>query len=378
MTQLARLRIFSACLATAILFWTIALCKGPDVYRLPQPVHRTFASIDVTVSPGIELMSIVQTISTYPKVFGFLMTKDSSRYKEDVLKSFSALKEHPAVKLFEKLAFRPRMLNFSAPSAILLYADENLNLRNDLRFDQFILSRAGGKDTLALLFRLLQDFARESAFNSFYEKHTNLYMRMVSNTIETMDSTDTIHELEAFYGAKLKSYTMNLAPLYSFVGYGNSIVHDNGAREAYITLGPQVVKENVPSFGNRLYLRWMTRHEFSHPYVNPLTEKYWDLIKADSAKYDSIPGNAKRGVCGDWQECIDEFTIRAITTSLAYRDGEQEGAFFEAKEKSKGVSNLDALRSELRVYETNRALYPTFDSFFPKILRVFKNQTITP
>jgi hypothetical protein len=61
----------------------------------------------------------------------------------------------------------------------------------------------------------------------------------------------------------------------------------------------------------------MIRHEFSHPFINPVTEKKWSYIESWSSGYDSIPEIARKQVCGDWQECINEFVIRAVTTHLA-------------------------------------------------------------
>jgi hypothetical protein len=45
----------------------------------------------------------------------------------------------------------------------------------------------------------------------------------------------------------------------------------------------------LPFFGDEEYLKYMIRHEFSHPFVNPMTEKYWQNIKDYSALYGSIP-----------------------------------------------------------------------------------------
>jgi hypothetical protein len=46
-------------------------------FHLPKPVTENHNQINAGVFPQIELISIVQTISKYPTVFGFLMSKDS-------------------------------------------------------------------------------------------------------------------------------------------------------------------------------------------------------------------------------------------------------------------------------------------------------------
>jgi hypothetical protein len=156
------------------------------------------------------------------------------------------------------------------------------------------------------------------------------------------------------------------------VGYGNSIVHRSGEREMFDTMGPQKIKDGAPFFGDNLYLKYFTRHEFSHPFVNPLTNKYWDAIKGYAKNYDAIPEEAKNNVCGDWQECINEFTIRAITVYLASHESELLGLQVYKEEKTRGVSYLDPLLTALQTYADNRSQFPNFDSYYLKVLEVFK------
>ena len=82
---------------------------------------------------------------------------------------------------------------------------------------------------------------------------------------------------------------------------------------------------------------------------------------------------ARKKVCGDWQECINEFIIRAITTYLAFGDSEEAGARAYDREAGRGVSCLDDLLKNIRLYESDRDSFPTFESFYPKILDVFRN-----
>jgi hypothetical protein len=349
-----------------------AAALSGNAYRLPVPMSREYNSIHYSVSPGIELISIVQTISEYPTVFGFLMQADSFQYKQEVWKKFGPLKDHPVVAWVTKTCMQPRKMNFSAPSNVMLYADDHVNLRSDLHFDDFVLSRAGGRDSLILFFDLLRDFAIRSSFNEFYEQHAGYYTGIIQHTISRLDSINHIKELESFYGAKQKSYNIVLVPLYSHVGYGNSIVYQNGEREMFDTMGPECIKDGLPFFGDTQYLKYMTRHEFSHPFVNPLTEKYWSEIKDYAGNYNFIPDAAKKNVCGEWQECINEFIVRAVSVDIAFHENKELGQQVSAKEKSRGVSYLEPLLTALQEYENNRSKYPTFESYYPKVLEVFK------
>jgi hypothetical protein len=343
-------------------------------YLAPEAISDVKNQVTVSVVPQVELISIVETISKYPTVLGFLMSKDSSYYKSDVTKHFSAYTDHPVIHLFDKLSMRPGGLNFSAPSNIMLYTDKSLQLREDIELDDFVVNRVSGRDTLQMFLDLIRDFAIQSSFNKFYTEHQDFYKEIVKNTINSLGSTDYITEMETFYGKKQKSYNIVLVSLYSFHGFGNSLLCSNDLREIYNTMGVHSVINNVQFFGDEDYLKYMIRHEFSHPFINPLTEKYWDYIKDYSHNFDSIPEVAKKNVCGDWQECINEFIIRAITTQIAYNESDDVGRQGYEREKSRGVYNMDMLLNKIRYYQSNSETYPTLDSYYLNILDVFKEE----
>lgn len=342
-------------------------------FRLPEPVTIEHNRITAGVFPQVELISIVQAISNYPQTFGFLMAKDTSGYARDAVRHFGPYRDHPAVRMLDRLSLRPGMLNFSAPSNIMLMADQSLRLRKDIETDDFVISRAGGTDSLTVFLELLLEFADRSFFNEFFAEHIEFFRSIAEQTVSAMGPVNYIAELENFYGSSQRSYNIVLVSLYGPVGFGNSLLHSDQKREIYNTMGPRQVKDGSPLFGEGEYLRHMIRHEFSHPFINPLTEKYWDTIRDYSANYERIPEVARKNVCGDWQECINEFVIRAITTYLAYNDSEEAGNKAYAREKSRGVNCLDELLKNIRVYDSERNTFPTFDSFYQDILKVFRD-----
>ncbi|MCK5372415.1 MAG: DUF4932 domain-containing protein [Cyclobacteriaceae bacterium] len=357
-----------------IIFVTNSQLLAQDSFKSPAAISQVHNQITVGVFPQVELISIVQTISKYPTALGFLMAQDSSKYKTDVINHFQPYKDHPVVLMFDRLSLQPGMLNFSAPSNIMLYTDESLKLRKDIELDDFVISRAGGIDSLKIFLNLLGDYAIQSSFHEFFQEHQDFYLNIVENTISNLGSTNYISEVETFYGKKQKSYNIILVSLYGGNGFGNSLLCSNDQRELYNTMGPVTVKNNVPFFGDENYFKYMIRHEFSHPFINPLTEKNWDYIKDYSSKYDSIPDVARKKVCGDWQECINEFIIRAITTQIALNEAEESGLQAYEKEKSKGVSYLDSLLNKIRYYQSNRETYSTLESYYLHLLDVFKEE----
>jgi hypothetical protein len=347
----------------------IPFSTGP--YTLPMNNIEKIGSLNVGVFPNIELISIIQFISEYKNVFSFLMVQDTSRYTNDITSHFGTFSDHPVIKMFNRLSLKPKMLNFNAPSFIMLYLDNNLNIRQDIIPDNFVLSRIGGLDSLKQFSILLKDFAEKSSFNNFFNLHSDYYKQIIKNARVGLGTTDFTREIEDFYGTKQKGYNICLVSTYNYVGFGNSVTLLKGGSEVFTVIGAEKIINGIPFFGNESYMKPFIRHELSHPFVNPITEKNWDFIKDFSSNYDSIPEIAKKNVCGDWQECINEFTIRAVTVYLALRENNEYGLQMHKIESSRGVSKLDDLLEKIKYYEQNRNLYPTFESYYRKLLEVY-------
>jgi hypothetical protein len=338
---------------------------------MPPAVERKHNQINVLVHPQVELISIIQTIGGYPDLLPFLMSEQAFDYKARVKEHFAPFAGHAAVKMFDRLSGQPRKLNFSAPSNIMLYTDSNLHVRTDIALDDFVISRIDGMDSLQVFLGLLRNFAEVSGFNNFYGNNSHFYNSIIGQTLKDLGDFDYITELETFYGRPQQSYNVILVSLYNSVGFGNSILLPNGKREIYNTLGSDLLQDGLPCFGDEKHLKYMTRHEFSHPFINPLTELYRDEVMAFKSNFEKVPERARERVCGEWEECINEFIIRAITTWLAQHECQELGEWAYNHELGRGVVYLDELLGKINYFQANRHLYPAIDDFYPQLLEVF-------
>jgi len=338
---------------------------------MPPAVEKKHNQINVLVHPQVELISIVQTIGGYPDLLPFLVSKNEFDYKSRVKEHFAPFAGHAAVQMFDRLSGQPRKLNFSAPSNIMLYTDANLQVRKDIALDDFVISRIDGMDSLNAFLGLLRDFAIVSGFNEFFQANADFYRSIIGQTIQDLGDYNYIEELETFYGRSQQSYNIILVSLYSSLGYGNNLLLPNGKREIFNTMGSGELRDRLPFFGDEKYLKYMARHEFSHPFINPVTELYQDEVMAFEANFDKVPERARQNVCGEWEECINEFIIRAITTWLAQQECTELGQWAYNHEKGRGVVYLDELLEKISYYQFNRNLYHTLNDFYPHLLGVF-------
>ena len=124
-------------------------------------------SINITVDPRIELLSVVQYLSDYKGYQGMQMiTSFSFTYKNDVIAYFEPYKDHEAVKLFKEMSSNGFW--YGQPPHSMLYLSAPPELRVLTPVDAFNVERAGGQEKLEEFFGQLRSFAVETDFMNFY------------------------------------------------------------------------------------------------------------------------------------------------------------------------------------------------------------------
>ena len=351
-------------------------------------------SLNITVDPKIELLAVVQFLSGYGERTG-LITRYDFPYKADVSEYFSSYKNHPAVKLFRDMSLSG--FSFDAPPDAMLHLSDPPELTLQVPFTRNLKRRAADQERLEKFIQELRDFAQKTNFTSFFEAHKGTYSKLVSDTYGKMQGVDFIATLENYYGMKQKSYNIILAPLFHPGGFGPRIDREgdsnpvfnfikslqylifnkwSGKRyEIYNICGPTGVENGVPSFGTQEGFRQLAWHEFGHSFVNPLSESFKNRIKISeySSLFAPIKDKMAREGYGNWETCVNEHIVRAVTTRLTFiHFGKQAGGDELRDQKSRGFVYIEPLCKKLEEYEIRRDKYPILADFFPELLDVFK------
>lgn len=360
----------------ALLFTNCFAVFAKELTTLPKAISEKAGYVNVIVDPRIELIAVVQQLSRYPETIPVLMNTNEFEYRKKMLEHFSAYKDHEAIKMFNEVSLKPGMYNFMAPPTSMLYLTSDFKLRSDVAEDNFLINRIGGRKNFVKFIGLLKDFGEKASFADFFHNNTDFYKTVIADVTSKLGNPDYVNEIEKFYGKKNKSYNIVLVPLYNYVGFGPCLTYKDGQRDIFNIMGPKDPK--TLNFGDRNYFTEMQRHEFSHSFVNPLTEKYWDKLEKYSYLFDSgIYDTAKKkGVCGEWQECINEHIIRAVTTHLAYLENDEIDKKAYEREKSQGVIYLDEMLAKIKEYESQRDRYPDFEAFYPEMIKLFMAKSV--
>jgi len=349
-----------------IILLVIAICICPALCQSAKP-----QSINVSVDPRIELLAAVQLLSGYGDKYG-LITRHDFPYKQDVAEYFAPYKGHRVVKLFAEMSNQG--FSFDAPPAAMLYLSDPPNLRQRVPFFDYIKKRAGGERQLNDFVQALRAFARETNFTAFFNAHKGTYRAIVLNAKKELKGADWIGSLEDYYGTKQASYNIILVPLFHPGGFGPRLERTDGKYDIFNIGGPMDARDGWPVFGTKESFKQLAWHEFGHSFANLLGEKYDKELQKCSSLFDPIEPKMREQAYGRWLTCVNEHVVRAVKIRLAVADQGKDGSEgLIDGERAKGFAYIKALCRKLEEYEKQRDKYPTFESFYPELVAVFKS-----
>jgi len=326
--------------------------------------------INVTVDPRIELLAAVQVISNYNDLTG-LITRHNIRYKQDMLDYFSPYKKEPAVAFFNQMA---RMgFTYDAPPAAMLYLSDPPKLKVVKPFSEHLISRAWGEENLIKFVEYLRDFAVKSDFMVFFNSHQDIYDQIIAEVESTMAGNDYIATLENYYGVRQNSYNIILVPVFHQGGFGPCVLCEDGSYDVYNICGSVGEEDGHPLFGSAEAFKYLAWHEFSHSFVNPVTDKFEKEVNEYASLFDPIAEKMAEQAYPGWRTCVYEHLVRAANVRFSYlEDGEKAGKRAMQHEKNRGFAYVEVIAERLMEYEDNRDRYPTLESFYPRIIDLFK------
>lgn len=332
-----------------------------------EPVKKDINGLNIQVDPRIELLTTVQIISEYP-----FLTSFESGYKSKVIKYFSPYSNHKAVKLFKEMY--PEGFSFDAPPAIMLHYSSSIDLKLIYPLEDDYIERADGQEKLDEFMEALRQFAVDTKFDEFYNSNIEYYKKMVNLNANTIKNKNYIEEVENFFGKKNNSYTVILASLVHPGGFGSNIKLENGESDIYSVLGPTEMKNSVPSYGTQDDFKELIWHEFSHSFVNPITEKNIDEVNKYKNLFEPISERMSSQAYTSWETCVNEHLLRAITARRAYIDNGYEAYQNNINyEKNRGFFYVKALAEKIAEYEKTRNQYKDFEEFYPEIIKTFED-----
>ena len=271
------------------------------------------------IDKRLELFNVIQWISkTYP-------TKSvlKSDYSDDVDKYFGSYRAHEAVTSLDKLISFG--FTIDAPVSFFLHISYNLDTINK-GLPEEVIKRAGGIKNLDYFLRTIKSFAVETKYDDFFNSHLPYYKSLVNNINSKFNADDIIKQVETFYNKKIQHCKIILSTLTSG-GFGPKITDAHGNIE-FVTVASPVELDNnneIEFFDNKETLKALLWHELSHPFVNPLVDKYWNRLSVHKKLINTLEKDAPSWYKDDKAICYENI-VRAVTIRMEYiYSGEEDG-----------------------------------------------------
>lgn len=341
-------------------------CDRDSALPYILPVEMVRNDIRITVDPRVELVSIVQYLSRH----GEMITTADFSYRTDVDEHFGKYRNHEAVTMYESMV--EAGFRFSSPANFALGLTDGLYMDESVKIPYHVLWGGGGEEQLKKFAKALRDFSRESNFHDFYLSHEDYYRENVYRVANLVGEWNYVAELKDYYGMEYNSFNIIPVPLYGGGGgYGPHVEREDRIDIYSILISfDKESRGNVPIYGNEAIFKLLLRHEFSHSFVNRITDMYLEEVMKYQHLLDPIREEMDALNYGSWVTCLNEHIVRAVTVRLAFSDSGPEGRRALARELEAGFIYTDELADALVEYENNREQYPDFISFYPRLLEV--------
>lgn len=281
-------------------------------------------------------------------------------------KKLERFKTHSAVRLNAD----PKMLGFSFGdrSQLLLRLSPLPELSERLTVQYSLVDRAGGADNLRLWLNALRDFSSAARFSKLFAEEGKLLEPEVASFRAKEEAQDYLGTLEAYAGLPLLgTYSIKLSPFQAPGGVANVVAErEDGTMEISSVIGPEIKESGIDFWSQRVPgTLW---HESAHGVLDGLGDLYAERIARSAGAHASIGWNCY----GTWNQCVKEHVVRSVMIRLMAREISEEAAEEQIRfEKEEHYPYLRAILEKLKIYEKERARYPTFADYYPRLLEVF-------
>ncbi|UFH56664.1 DUF4932 domain-containing protein [Spirosoma sp. KNUC1025] len=313
----------------------------------------------VEIPEVYELINVVFALTKYGKTEAIF--KDTEYYKA-VIRHFLPYKNHRAVVTFDSLLARSEDYYHNLKMDSYAYRFDGDHIQNGGVYDRVSW---GENNNLIPYVPMLEQFARQSDFRTFFQKNDPYYKNLITDFRKNVDVATMKAWLEKqFPSTYYSAIKVIFTPL---VGWNQSAnrFEDNGFTEAQMHINFPFVsasqKNQPPAItrGERMKIAFT---ELNHSYLNPEADKYATQVSTafqDLSKW-TTPNTPSSSSYNNPLSCFEEYMNYALVT-LLFHD------LFDTK-----TFTLLTARTE-KSMTTNRG-FRKFGEFDQELLRLYQSR----
>jgi len=286
------------------------------------------------------------------------------------------------VKLYEDYGKRSYYDDFFI--GFLLQVDEVPNAKLNATTDTALIhafapagSLEDGKRVASDFLAAMNRFYVATSFENYLTSHAAYYEAIKADVRRNLPKQGFLDTVEHFYQKQFNSYT--LVPslnLLTSVGYGKMNINTRAIFNAFGPFSFQTFQPGKEELGFNFpdRIRNLSVHEFGHSFVNPAIDKVpGKVIAATEYLFTPIKDEMAKMSYPGWKICLYEHFVRAGEVIIARRLGDTTYAnkMIEDNVKTRFIY-LPAIVKQLEIYDSNRALYPSYDDFVARVVTNLK------
>ncbi len=233
-----------------------------------------------------------------------------------------------------------------------LHLDDNYCFFNKDSMDKQLLNNPNVN--LSLIEKYLKEFVNKSNYDKFFNSNKDYYDYVIGKFYEALNIFEKfdINKLINFFGYKKADMNVYLIN-FSTGSYGAT---ENDSLN-YVCCARSVYKDEF-RFSDSVIMN--AYHEFSHPYINPINEKYFNNMSLDYL-YSNAKENGLEKCYYHLLTLLNEYVVRAISIYLIKDLFEEKNIKrLEDRVKLRGYKYI----SELIQLFDNRKNYDNFELFY--------------
>lgn len=329
-------------------------------------------NVKSTVDRRVELFSIVFRLAGNPE---YNMKLDK-KYVNDIHDYFDRYVDHPVIGLAKKLA-QEKNMGFSRVMFLAIALETKDGRFSIIKGAANTLAGKWDMGDASKFVDLINDFYRVTSFDDFFNTHKNNYSEAISRFDHSVTEFDQNWYLN-YYGEYDIVYQVILGLGDGGANYGPAVKPFNGKKFVFAIMGSWTFNAaGEPLFPKDVYLPYLI-HEFNHSFIDHLLEDgdMKDKLKASGQiLLESQKEAMKLEGYEDWHSVINESLVRASVVRYMIDHHHDQKIIQEEilKQTGKGFIWTKDLVLLLGEYESARSNYPTFKSFYPRIISFFNS-----
>lgn len=337
----------------------------------PEAINRNSGLLQIMIDPRLELLAVIQYMS------GSKMVYRSGPYAEAMQTWFSAYQDHPLMQRLRDM--EEYGYTYDLPvSSFLRFEDCSLQqtrlnweptmeAMNQQRLEN--ITQAGALDEF---YDMVHQFAVQSDFAGFFVSQRDYFLNRVDEVANALNQhPDMIAHMVAWYGYSHASYNLIISPLVNG-GYGPALVDAEGKIHAYCVTN--IDCSDLSDSKLREVSLWFF-HEFSHSFVNPLVDQYWDIFASGEHIYELLQDKIDQAY-NSWWVVVAEHLVRVNQHRLSeLYSNTEEGIALQSEIDSGFIFIRAAYEAILQFEQEHQEKGIDYASYFPTIAQYFMART---